>query len=77
MIESSHHGQVRRDPASHAALPAVPQARASPEAVVSAALRALSNRDTWQVWKGVALIHTNTHGMPSSVRASPCEKPTL
>ena len=40
---------VRRDPASDAALPAAPQARASPAAVVSAALRALSNRDTWQV----------------------------
>jgi len=41
--------QVRRDPGSDAASPAAPQARASPEAVVSAVLRALSNRDTWQV----------------------------
>ena len=40
---------VRCDAASDAALPAGPQARASPEAVVMAALRALGGRDTWQV----------------------------
>ena len=39
---------VRRDPASDATLPAAPQARASPEAIVSAALRALGDNDTWQ-----------------------------
>jgi hypothetical protein len=40
---------VRRDPASDAALPPAPQARASPEGVVKAALRALADSDTWQV----------------------------
>ena len=40
---------VRRDPATDAPLPPTPQARASPEGVVKAALRALADGDTWQV----------------------------
>ena len=61
---------VRRDPATDAALPPAPQARASPEAVVTAALRALAANDAWQVTDEelfLEAVHLNEHGVTGSI----------